>query len=103
MKVVINTCYGGFHLSKRAVDFLGKGWNEYGPKDRILSIRREEWRTNVDLVECIEKLGADGSGTYSKLIIVDIPDDVVFYIEDYDGIETIHETHRVWDGSDACN
>jgi len=27
---------------------------------------------------------------------VEVPDDVVWTIENYDGMETIHEKHRTW-------
>ncbi len=33
----------------------------------------------------------------SKLQIVSIPDGVSFYIDDYDGMESIHEDHRSWE------
>ena len=53
-------------------------------------------RTHPDLIKVIEKLGDKANGTHSKLIIVEIPDDVEYEIEDYDGIESVHEVHRSW-------
>ena len=49
-----------------------------------------------DLVEVVELLGDKANGSYAKLRIVEIPDDVNFVIEEYDGIESIHEAHRSW-------
>jgi len=28
--------------------------------------------------------------------VVDIPDDIEYEIDDYDGIESVHEAHRSW-------
>jgi hypothetical protein len=55
-------------------------------------------RNDLDLIKVVEELGVEKSSGYlSKLEIVEIPDDVVnWYIDDYDGIESIHEDHRSW-------
>lgn len=56
-----------------------------------------EDRTDKKLIETIEELGEKkASGRLAKLEIVDIPDDVEWEIDDYDGIETVHEKHRSW-------
>lgn len=89
MKVVINKCFGGFQLSKKAYKELGLEWDGYG-------FAFSEDRANPKLVEVVEKLGSTGSGVLGDLKVVEIPDDVEWEIEDYDGIETIHEKHRVW-------
>ena len=91
MKVVINRCYGGFSLSEKAYEYLGIPWDEYGFK-----CRDKEDRTNLKLVECVEKLGEDANGTFAELKVVDIPDGVEWEIEEYDGMEWVAEKHRVW-------
>lgn len=53
-------------------------------------------RTDPALVDTVRELGDEANGTYSDLVIVEIPDDVKWHIEDYDGMESIHEDHRVW-------
>lgn len=53
-------------------------------------------RTDKDLIQTIEELGEEASGRYGNVVIVDIPDDVDWEIDDYDGVETIHEVHRSW-------
>ena len=54
-------------------------------------------RTDKDLIEAIETLGSKvASGDASELKIVEIPENIHFMINDYDGVETIHETHRTW-------
>jgi hypothetical protein len=89
MKVVINKCYGGFGLSKEAYEYLGLDWDGYGYK-------YDDNRTDPKLVECVETLGDIASGSLAELKVVEIPDDVKWEIDDYDGVETIHEVHRVW-------
>lgn len=86
MKVVINRCYGGFGLSEKAKQMLGIEYD----------FELEQDKTNPKLVEVVEKLGEAASAKYAELKVVEVPDDVKWGIEDYDGMETIHEVHRVW-------
>lgn len=90
MKVVINTCFGGFSLSREAYEFLGIPWDGYG-------FKFDNNRTDSKLIECVEKLGERANGRCANLRVVEIPDDVKWIIEDYDGAESIHEVHRVWE------
>lgn len=54
-------------------------------------------RNDPKLIECIETLTpAVASGALASLAIVEIPDDVDFIIEEYDGLEWIAERHRTW-------
>lgn len=53
-------------------------------------------RSNSLLVKVVKALGEEANGEYAKLDIVDIPDGVEYEIDDYDGVETIHERHRSW-------
>lgn len=53
-------------------------------------------RNDADLVAVVEQLGEEANGNYSRLEVVDIPDDIDWEIDEYDGIETIHEVHRSW-------
>lgn len=54
-------------------------------------------RANKHLIETIEELGDKANGPFAKLKIIEVPDDVQWHIEEYDGRETIHENHRVWE------
>ena len=90
MKVVINKCYGGFGLSKKAYEYLGLAWDGYGCK-------YDNNRTDPKLVECVETLGDIANGWLAELKVVEIPDDVEWYIDEYDGIECIAEAHRIWE------
>jgi hypothetical protein len=150
MKIVINTCHGGFGLSVAAIEriaelqgrpcfwfrdstaglspvqhpkeeFLAcaydvpnpeeiwphheKPWNsltkrqkdEYSrfyQKHRISDYEQD--RTNPLLVQVVEELGEKASGLLARLKVIEIPDDVDWEIDDYDGRESVHEKHRSW-------
>ena len=53
-------------------------------------------RDDPTLIEVIEELGDAASGRFGNLKVVEIPDDVEWVIEDYDGMETVEEKHRSW-------
>lgn len=124
MKVVINDCFGGFSLSKKAVLWMrekgsiramnatveGETYHDGsgpmkamcgfdGPHDIRLPDEDYddwEWRSDPVLIQCVETLKGDAGGPCSELRVVTIPDDVEWAIEEYDGAESIHEVHRRW-------
>lgn len=54
-------------------------------------------RHNPELVAAVEQLGsAVASGEHAELKVVEIPDGVEYEIDEYDGMESIHEAHRSW-------
>ena len=58
---------------------------------------RDIERNDTDLIKVIEMLGCEkASGELSKLSIVEVPDDIQWEIDDYDGMESVHELHRSW-------
>lgn len=97
MKIVVNKCYGGFGLSKEAYDFLNIPCKKcYEGYYSIGQTEVEADRSHPDLVRCVETLGNLASGKYANLEIVEIPDDVEdWYIDEYDGMETVREG-RSW-------
>jgi hypothetical protein len=87
MKIVINKCYGGFSLSREAEDYLNiKSYGE----------GRDIKRNDPKLIECIEKLGDNANGSCAELEIIEIPDNIDWQIEEYDGMEWVAENHRTW-------
>ena len=90
MKIVINTCYGGFGLSKEALALF----NERA--GTVITYERDIERNNPILVEIVEQLGEAANGDFAELKIVEIPDDVQWQIQEYDGDEWIAEKHRTW-------
>ena len=113
-KIVINSKHGGFGLSDEAVELYSKfsGLN--------LKKVEKEWsfcshfyidgiedddhyfadddieRDDPILVGVVTALGDKASGRHAKLKIVEIPDDVEYHIEEYDGLEHVAEKHRTW-------
>ena len=93
MKIVINDKHGGFGLSEEA-EMKYKG---------ILGITDENFYPCTDaprdcpvLVALVEEMGERVSSSFSRLKVVEIPDDVDWYIAEYDGQEHIAEVHRTW-------
>jgi len=91
MKVAINTCWGGFGLSKEAYEYMGLEWDGHGN-----AFSSNGKRTDPKLIECIEALGEKSNGMLAEISIVEVPDDVDWYIDEYDGRESVHECHRSW-------
>ena len=153
MKVVINKCYGGFSLSKKAVARLAElqgrkayffthepgninkhipvtvesdeglffsafdipnpdeviaepeNWHQLSQQEKeahnklyethSLSSRDYE-RHDPLLVQVVEELGKEANGPCASLKIVEVPDNVEWEIDDYDGQEHIAQKHATW-------
>jgi hypothetical protein len=61
------------------------------------------WRWEIErddpaLIATVKELGEEANGNNARLKIVEIPDEVGdnWHIDNYDGMETIHENHRSW-------
>jgi len=93
MKIVINSCYGGFSLSQEASDMY---WDRKGLVREDKYVARDIIRHDSDLVYVVETLDQLSCGKYAQLKIVEIPDDVEYTIYENGGAESIHEVHRVW-------
>jgi hypothetical protein len=57
---------------------------------------RDIARDDPHLVATVEQLGAAASGRCASLRVVEIPADVAYVIEEYDGNEHVAEAHRTW-------
>jgi hypothetical protein len=122
MKIIINRCYGGYGLSEKAVMMYAKlkgltlypdpdgGITHYYtiPVDQYKKMEKEVRnkhyfyparaisRSDPLLVQVVEELGLEANEDLAELKIIDIPDDLDYEIDEYDGIETIRECHRSW-------
>jgi hypothetical protein len=161
VKIVINSCFGGFSLSPAAVKRLaelkgkecyffktdlssqkkrggfftytpatmeevssnpmwtafdipnpeevltsGRDWDEMSQEERAESnnlyfthqlTSRPDNRIDPDLIRVVEELGEAANGSCAQLKVIEIPDGIEYFIDEYDGIETIREEHRSWD------
>ena len=150
MKIVINTCLGGFGLNHKAImryaelkkiklyPFLGDMTKEVYqvqtvaeyhkqypneavnyvtvPIEKYKKLQAEDEknqkytesskvffseynidRTDLVLIKVVKELGQQANATHADLEIIEIPDGVEYEIDEYDGIETIHEKHRSWE------
>jgi hypothetical protein len=99
-KIVINTAYSFFGISDEAIKWLKDNNHKIGTK-----IEEEETYKNINrddksLVKVIEELGVDkASKPAARLKIIEIPEDIEWYIGGNDGGgERVIEKHRVWRG-----
>jgi hypothetical protein len=93
MKVVINGCFGGFGLSEQALNRIAELG---GPAYDWSEARENGYRSHPAVVQAVEELGDKANGRYAELAVIEVPDDVEWDIDEYDGLESVHEKHRVW-------
>jgi hypothetical protein len=65
-------------------------------EESYLAVGRGIQRDDPDLVAVVKQMGKEASGPLSSLAIVEIPAEVEWSIEEYDGTEWISEAHRTW-------
>jgi len=85
MKVLLNSCYGGFSFSEEFVSYL-KNNSSFD----VQFLHRPELRHNEELINHIENFGIEAAnGICSRLEIVHIYDGAEYFISEYDGYEDI--------------
>lgn len=113
--IVINVQHGGFGLSNDAqlawLERSGIVYSLVARDDRHsdqrwgphIIVNKAHWhqqniaRDDTVLVDLVQELGKSAWGEHAKLKIVRIPADVIWQIEEYDGLEWVAEQHRRWD------
>ena len=63
---------------------------------RTVFYDRDVARDDPYLVAVVEELGKRANGRHAELSVVEIPADVDWVIEEYDGKEWVAEKHRTW-------
>jgi hypothetical protein len=102
MKVVINTVFGGFGLSDKAMLELERRGvvkllrTECPPLIDEPDEDSNKFRSHPEIVKIVEEMGEGSFGDYARLEIVEVPDGVKWHIESYDGAEWVAENHRTW-------
>lgn len=113
--VVVNSCHGGYGLSREALlEYLERTGTPYSfqdQPDRDTQIKRgskiivngQEFtgrtisRDDPALVNVVKTMGRKADGEFAKLKIVRIPAGVDWIVEEYDGLEWVAENHRTWE------
>lgn len=116
MKVVINRCFGGFGLSNEAMErvldlkqiayyketdkynniyYYTKAQNE-NEVDNEYIYECDFERNDPALIQAVEEFGEKANGPHASLKIINIPDGIEWYVDEYDGRETVREYHREW-------
>jgi hypothetical protein len=103
MEMVVNKCYGGYSLSRKAQVLLAErkgmtlveedGWL-YADLDTYDLIYNIVPRNDPDLVEVVRELGDEANGECAKLKIVTI--DIGVDLDNRDGIETVRVSGGVY-------
>jgi len=109
MKVVINSDFGGFGLSddgmreylkRKGFEYSEEGPDKYGFYHFIVNGEYlydfQIARDDDVLVSVIEEMGEKAMGKFAALKIVEIPDNINWYVHEYDGREHVAERHRTW-------
>ena len=100
MKVVYNACFGGFGLSRKAIERLAELGNEDAIEqvneglddDKETFFIHDTPRHDPLLVQVVEELGNDADGRYSALCVHELSGRQ-YTITDYDGHETVEEPY----------
>lgn len=68
----------------------------FSPDEKYVLNARNCNRCDPILIKVVEEMGQKANGQFAELRVIDIPDDVKWEIEEYDGSEWIREVSRTW-------
>ena len=88
MKIVYNSCFGGFGLSLAAIQRYAeiKGVDYKTVKEYVIL---RGGRADPVLVQVVEELGDKANGAYASLQIAEVPAGSRYRIDEYDGRESV--------------
>ena len=95
MKVAYNDNGDGFMLRDSALHMImkRKGMDCILEVENMMDINRHD----PDLIAVIEELGSEASEFLSKVVIQEIPDGVLYEIEEYGGYEEVVPPRMTWE------
>lgn len=111
--VLICCSYGGWGVSRAALHRLREIGNKHALAETDIgecwpgsdnarteglcdSFLREIPRDDPQLLTVFEEMGQEAAGRFCEIQAIEIPADVEWEIEDYDGNEWVSEVHRTW-------
>tara|TARA_A100001011_G_C14085415_1_gene746270 strand:+ start:572 stop:895 length:324 start_codon:yes stop_codon:yes gene_type:complete len=100
IKVVYNSRYGGFSISRACAERMAELGNKEAAEliadcdDRFYGYLEETPRHDPALVRAVEELGDDAGGNVSKLCVHELIGRK-YIIESYDGLETVVEPEDI--------
>jgi len=90
MKVLISTCHGGFGFSDKFVEHIKELRGEHELNDWDLE------RDDQELIEEAIKFGLkEAEGLFASFYVEEVTDGLNYYIDEYDGKESIILTYLV--------
>jgi hypothetical protein len=90
---------------ERITDVSGEDWHNMTLPERQahnqkydsqIFNERDIARDDPYLVQVVEEMGSKANGSHADLKVVEVPGDVDWIIEEYDGNEWVAEKHRKW-------
>lgn len=85
MKVIINSDFGGFCFSKKALEM----YKERGGTIDYSFLGETALRDDPIMVDIVMELGDEANDRFSDLEIVNIPEQYDYEIDNYDGLEHV--------------
>ena len=80
-----------YHAYKHKASIISRYWDSW----------TRESRSHPLIIKVVETLGESANGRCADLKIVEIPDDVEWEVDEYNGFEHIAEKHRIWEYNPA--
>jgi hypothetical protein len=113
LKIVLNRSVGAFRLSDAAIEVIRAAKGNLVRMDEYKLARHRDklwelvtrpvklngiWltRTDVNLIEALERLGKDAAADGVELEVIEVPDDVEWGIGDVCGIEYVRAAGQLW-------
>jgi hypothetical protein len=105
-RILVNECYGGFGLSKRAIEWLHAHNHGSSESETVLSVNLfldldsgridESRRGSPILLAMFDELGSVGaSGESSSLEAVELGESGKYVIMEHDGMETVYTPENI--------
>jgi hypothetical protein len=87
-------------LTKPGEDSFNDIYHQFKGKTRYTERYWDCWtresRTHPLVIRVVEELGVEANGSCAELAVVEVPDNIEWEIDEYDGNEHIAQKHQTW-------